>query len=332
MVKQFDPAERSDDTALEDRVREALRREAATVEPSGHSLQAIQARTAHGAAGRTRGRWYAGGAVLATAAAVAAIALVGTGDLGLGDGDTTAPAAPGQPAQTQALPIFYLDSSPERRGEPGSVTRDDPGLYREIHEVGVDGERVEAAVRELAGSVPNDADYTNPWQDVSVGSVDVQPREVVVAVNALPPAGPGHAAALQALAHTVQAAAETGDVVRVVVELDDGTTAATVTAGDPVSTYAGIWVTTPVQGATVDSPVTFSGLAATFEGNVAYEISRGDRVVASGATIAEGGMGSWSEWSFTERLQPGDYTVTAFDVDPALGGRRDVETKDFTVR
>ena len=325
MVKRYDD---SGHAAFENLVRTALHREAEAVEPS-EGLQAIQARTARAATGRSRRRWVTTGAVLATAAAVTAIVLAG--EIGFGDGDdTAAPAGPGSGA-TRAVQVFYLDSTPEKRGEPGSVSVDDPGLYRETHLVEADGDRVEAAVRELLSSAPEDSDYRNPWAGITLNSVDVAhgANRVVVDVSAVPDPASVGGPADQALAHTVSAA--TGGAPLVVVEVDGRPDGRDLRAGDPVSTFARIWVSTPEQGVTVTSPVRFTGLAATFEGNVAYEIRRGAQVVARGATTSASGLG-WSEWSFTQRLRPGDYTLVAFDEDPALGGRRDIDTKDFTVR
>lgn len=327
MVKRYDDSDHSDHAAFEDLVRAALRREAEAVEPS-EGLHAIRSRTARAATGRARRRWVTTGAVLATAAAVTAIVLAGA--IGLGDGDdTAAPAGPG--GATRAVQVFYLDSTPEKRGEPGSVSVDDPGLYRETHLVEADGDRVEAAVRELISSAPEDGDYRNPWAGITLNSVDVAPgaNQVVVDVSAVPDPSSVGGPADQALAHTVSAA--TGGTPLVVVEVDGRPDGRDLRAGDPVSTFARIWVSTPEQGASVTSPVRFTGLAATFEGNVAYEIRRGAQVVARGATTSASGLG-WSEWSFTQRLRPGDYTLVAFDEDPALGGRRDIDTKDFTVR
>jgi Immunoglobulin-like domain of bacterial spore germination len=328
MVSDFRPEHSADDAAFERLVREALRHEADVVEPSGAGLGAIWARTTRGRpAGRARAGWLAGAsAALATAAAVTAIALVGSGELGTTDGDSPGPV--GRPADLQSLQVFYLDGVPERIGEPGSETVDDPGLYREVHQVAVPGNPVEPAVRELVSSTPADVDYVNPWSGTDVRSVDVQANRVVVEVDA-PPVTGYEGPAQQQLAHTVTAAA--GRDVAVVLRTANRTYRPTHAA--PASeAFARIWVDTPQQGVAVDSPVRFTGMAATFEGNVAYEILRSDRVVASGATISRGGMGVWSGWSFTERLRPGAYRLVVFDEDPALGGRRDVDTKDFTVR
>lgn len=327
MVRTFDDGARRRDEEFEQQVRDALRTEAETVEPSAGGLREIQARTAGGAARRARTRWFAGGtAALATAAAVTAIALAGSLDLGLGGPEETGPAAPA--GSEQALAIFYLDSTPERRGEPGSVTLADPKLYREVHQVAVSGSRVEAAVRELATSTPEDLDYVNPWAGTTIESVRMEDERVVVEADGVPTRprfGPG-----QQLAHTVRAATNRDLPVVVVV---DGVETAPVRPETPLEAFAGIWVTTPEHRSTVSSPVTFAGNAATFEGNVAYEITRQSdgKVVADGATITQGGMGVWSEWSVTEELAPGTYVVTAFDEDAALGGRRDVDTKTFTV-
>jgi hypothetical protein len=328
MVKQFADRNTPDGhDAFEDQVRGALHREAETIEPSGHGLDAIQARTRGGAAGRARARWFgAGAAVLASAAAVAAIAVIGSSDLGLGPRPGSEPAAPA--GDTSPLAIFYLDRTPEKRGEPGSASVDAPGLYREVRKVTVDTTAVEAAVRELVSSRPEDPDYTNPWVGTTVNSVEVGQDTVRVDVDAVP-AGAAPESIAQQMAHTVQSAV--GRRVEVAVS-EQGKPVVDTVAAAPLGTYANIWVTTPEQGSTVGSPVAFSGMAATFEGNVAYEVLRGGQVVASGATITNGGMGVWSEWSFTERLAPGDYTLVAFDEDVALGGRRDIDTKSFTVQ
>jgi hypothetical protein len=328
MVKHLDgPDAPEGPDAFEERVREALHRETDTVEPSGGGLGAIQARTAS-AGRRARTRWVTGGAaVLATAAAVTAIAVVGSTGLGLGPDPAPQPAPPpaGEAAEGPPLQIFYLDSTPEQRGEPGSVTVDDPGLYRELRPAPAGGDRVEAAVRELAASQPTDPDYLNPWDQATVRSVRVETDQVTVDVSR-PPRGE---APEQQLAHTVAAALGRSVPVRL---LEDGDPVDTIEPAPAVGTYAAIWVLEPEQGSAVTGPVRFSGMAATFEGNVAYEILRGGEEVASGATTSRGGMGVWSQWSFTERLEPGDYTLVAFTEDPALGGRRDIDTKSFTVR
>jgi hypothetical protein len=322
---------------FEARVREALRWEAETFEPSSEGLLAIRERTGHVAggardagagAGGARVRWFGGGAaVLATAAAVTAIAVVGSSDLSV----DLQPGPAGPATDTVPVQLYFLDSTPEKRGEPGYVSVAAPGLYRETHEAPAGSDPVQAAVRELVRATPSDPDYVNPWEGITVSSVRSTPGGAVVDVSAVPASGKQRESALQALAHTVAAAGSAGDATRVSVEVN-GQPATTVGAADPVGTFAGIWVLTPEQGTTVHSPVAFSGMAATFEGNVAYEIRNADGVVADGATITRGGMGVWSPWSFTQRLAPGSYTLTVFDEDPALGGRRDVDTKTFTVQ
>ena len=316
---------------FEGRVRQARRGEAETVEPSGEGLYAIRERTGRGGAGRARARWFGGGAaVLATAAAVTAIVVVGSSDLGV----DLQPGPAGPATDTVPVQLYFLDSTPEKRGEPGSVIVAAPGLYRETHEAPAGANPVETAVHELVRTSPTDPDYVNPWEGITVSSVRSTRAGAVVDVGALPSSGKQRDSALQALVQTVAAAGSTGNATRVSVEVN-GQPTTTVAAADPVGTFAGIWVLTPEQGTTVHSPVAFSGMAATFEGNVAYEIrdagGAGD-VVASGATITTGGLGVWSPWSFTERLAPGQYTLTAFDEDPALGGRRDIDTKAFTVQ
>ena len=102
-------------------------------------------------------------------------------------------------------------------------------------------------------------------------------------------------------------------------------------AGDD-SVLATVLIESPAQGATVPTPFTVTGRAATFEANVVWELKRGDATVRNGFTTAQECC-TLSPYSFTVTAPPGDYTLVVHDTDESdgegIGTSQD--TKDITV-
>ncbi|MPZ59720.1 MAG: hypothetical protein GEU93_00200 [Propionibacteriales bacterium] len=324
---------------LERRVREALEHEARRVEPR-EGLAEIRARTTVSSAGRRRRRrtssrrWWAaaGAAALATAATILAVMTIG----GEGPRVTPGPPDPADPRPTEAVgtvpaEIYYLDATPETKGEAGSEGPDLPRLYRETHLVpDLEEGPAHAAAQELLTAAPEDPDYTNPWLelDAEVNSVDVTDDVITVDLTAAPDPGRDQSPVVSQLEWTVRRAA--GAKADVVVQVDGEPRFEEVDPPDPLADLAAIWINKPAQDDAVSSPVTFRGMAAVYEGTVVLELRREGRVIDTWPTTARVGF-EWSPWSETRRLDPGNYTLTAFAEDTALGGRRDIDTKDFTV-
>ncbi|GAB3995447.1 Gmad2 immunoglobulin-like domain-containing protein [Nocardioides marmoraquaticus] len=81
---------------------------------------------------------------------------------------------------------------------------------------------------------------------------------------------------------------------------------------------APVTVETVADGAAVPSPVTVTGLAATFEGTVTWRLLDGDEVVREGFTTAEQCC-TPSPYSFELDAPPGDYVLEVGETDPSDG-------------
>jgi hypothetical protein len=77
-------------------------------------------------------------------------------------------------------------------------------------------------------------------------------------------------------------------------------------------------IASPGAGSTVASPFVVQGRAATFEGNVQWELRQGSTVVERGFTTA-GECCTLSPYSFSVRAEPGDYTLVVHDEDVSDG-------------
>ena len=330
----------------DDRLRTLFDDAVSDVEPRG-GLDRIQARTAT----RTRRPWVwgAGGAVLATAATVAAVAMLtsgpGTTDAGPGPAPASQPSHPQQTSATEPPGGTPVTVSVYYAGDTTRGTR----LFKETHQVAMDNPALAAARLAVEGAA-SDPDYRTLWpQGTQVTAVsfdgigDQGTATVALAGEGLTakPAGTGHGSlALQQLAYTVQDALG----VRARLELSvDGTPADTV-LGQPVSqgvetqsaddVQSPVQIDSPADGATVDRTFTVTGRAAAFEANVQWELMQGDTAVEQGfPTAAE--CCTLSPFSFAVTAPgPGDYTLVVHDEDASGGeGSGPVkDTKRVTVR
>jgi hypothetical protein len=96
---------------------------------------------------------------------------------------------------------------------------------------------------------------------------------------------------------------------------------------------AQVQITSPGEGAEVDSPFTVTGRAAAFEANVQWELMEGNTQVKHGFTTAEECC-TLAPYSFEVTAPPGTYTLVVHDEDPS-GGEGPApwqDTKEITVR
>ena len=91
-----------------------------------------------------------------------------------------------------------------------------------------------------------------------------------------------------------------------------------------------IVIDTPTQYATVQSPVHVEGGANVFEANLSWQILQGGQVVQQDYTMTSSGH-AFSPYSFEVDLNPGNYTLRAYEASPEDGSPMFVETKQFTV-
>ncbi len=346
----------------EERLRALLDDAVSDVEPRP-ALDAIRSRT------RVRPMstrpWFlaAGAAVVATAATIAAFAVIGNdaGTTSSTPGPATSPsraAVPSEPTSTSttsaeaepvpadaAVPVYYL-------GQTGQG----PRLYREFHP-GTGADPLTTAVNDAVSRTPDDPDYATPWPPLTAATAtfDGIGNDGQITVNlggdpqdSLHDRPPGMSRqtaqlAVQQLVYTAQAATQTTAPVQFTLfgERTDQLLGVPVSEplgrADESSTLAQVWIISPSEGDTVTSGFTVKGVGAFFEANVVWELRQGDKVVASSAKsgpVMAQECCTMAPYTFTVDAPPGDYTLVVTDED-ASGGEGPApfqDTKNITVR
>jgi hypothetical protein len=336
----------------EDELHRLLDDAVSDVEPRG-GLDAIRSRTK---VSPMRARpWYlgVGAAVVATAATIAAVAVVG-GDAGRpasepGFADSPSEAAPASsdpggeespstkesepPTSSVAIPVYYVGDSPMG-----------PRLYREFH-TGDGGDPLGTALEHAVSQAPEDPDYTVPWPTGTAvsGSVGADGTDDAgkIAVDVTSPGGEDLQArpagmsretaemAVQQLVWTAQAAVQSSAPVQVTLDGDRTDRLLGVPVGEPLvradelSTLSLVIVTSPSEGQEVTDSFRAEGIGSSFEATVPWQIRRGDAVVKEGFSTASGWMDRLYPWRTdaidVSDLEPGEYTFVALTDDPSGG-------------
>ncbi|WP_341231916.1 Gmad2 immunoglobulin-like domain-containing protein [Nocardioides salarius] len=319
------------------------------VEPTDR-LDEIRARTTSPGPQR---RWvYAGGAALAAAAAVTAVAVLGPGTTPTSAPDpaeqpsatttpstspstdppptsTTAPTTPTTPpvAESVTAAVYYLGDTP--RG---------PRLYREFQAVPGDGSvPLAPAVRAAVEGDPDDPDYRSPWAGTGATLTGATGDAEIVMVDLtgdlrLRPVGldPAEAAlAVEQVVRTAQAAV--GSTAPVQLLLDGERTdqllgvpvAEPLAQGEDLDVLALVSISDPAEGQQVEGTFTARGRASSFEATVPWEVRDATgAVVLDGFSTAEGWMERLYPWEAqvdVSGLEPGRYTFVAMTSDPSDG-------------
>ena len=324
------------------RLRQLLESSMAGVEPDDRLNQILQRTKVTTMSARRSWMFGAGGAALATAAVLTAVAMIGN------PLDNTAEPQPGtttptptqsvepthatEPTETtapsgRAVPVYYVGDTPHG-----------PRLYREF-DPGTDGtDPVMTAVSAAAAGTALDPDYRSAWpQDTTVLSVDATPDLITIDLQGNlhdRPAGMTKAEAelaLQQLIYTAQAAYGEG---RVPVQfLLDGSHT-DLLLGEPASeglseapqidVLALVNLSDPSEGQQVSGTLHVTGVACTFEANVPWQLLQGTKVVDSNAFMAEQGCDGVKLYPFAgdidlSGLAAGTYTLRIQEDDPSDG-------------
>ncbi|WP_214403325.1 Gmad2 immunoglobulin-like domain-containing protein [Pseudonocardia lacus] len=278
------------------------------------------------------------------AGAVAAAALIGAALAGCTDGDAAAVPVPtiaagptpaaalptGEPSAERALPVYYI-----------ADTGDGPRLYREFHQVSSADPATDAVGEMLGADSGLDPDYRSHWPPTAAlrGPVTTGDGLITVDLTGLGPEPVDQSLApmvVQQLVFTVQAALQSVDPVRILVDgepVDDlwgVPTADPVRRGDTLRLRSLVQIDEPADGATVGQEVAVAGEAAVFEGTVRWEVLRGDQVVQTGYTTTAEGQ-KFSPYRFTVQLGRGEYVVRVSEDDASDGEGRAVLTDDKTI-
>jgi hypothetical protein len=335
---------------------QTLSEEAAMVEPTPGSLQAIQQRTHKS---RARDPWVLGafGAGLATAAVITAVVLVSTNDGGPDSATppattqpdettSTQPTESGEPTQTTVEPIAMHDGVYDPTADAANQftlsyvgpkpdnARLSPRLFSETHTVAEPGDDPQlAAVHEFLTSTPIDPDYRTLWPEgVDIEAItkqsDVTSFDLVTDgdIETFWDNEKNRDLALQALARSAGLTDGTfgyslngiSDDVAYSVQPDDDVRA---------------WLTIDniVEGQPVSNPVTVQVSGNVYEGNVNWILLTSDGVeVDSGFTTTS--MGMWTQADIDlGTLDAGNYTIKAVEYSMEDGSIQNVDDKTFTV-
>ena len=350
----------------DDAMRRLLHDAVDDVEPRD-SLHEIRSRTRSQSTSRPW-VWGVGGAVLASAATFAAIAMLG------GTGGTTTAPDPGfagspaatatseptpteepsvttapPPAETVAVPVYYVGDTPQG-----------VRLYREFQEARDAGSPASVAADRAVRVAPRDPDYRTDWpMGTRVSTVTVEGD--VAVVNLEGPSVPEGdytglrerpaemtqeqaAMAIEQVIYTVQAALQERLPVQFLINGERTDMVLGVPTAEPLAegnvneTLSLVMVTTPESGAEVSGSFVAEGIANSFEATVPWELRQGDTVVLKGFATAEGAMDKLYPWRTdpidVSDVDPGEYTFVAMTSDPSGGAEGNgpyVDSKQITV-
>lgn len=326
------------------------------VEPDD-ALETLRARTKVSSM-HDRRPWFlaAGGAVLATAAVVTAIAFASGSLTGSSpDPDPThgpvtqepsEPASPDDPTSIDeprtASPVYFAGDTP-----------DGVRLYREFQSQEATSDPLLYSANAAVQGTPLDADYRVLWPAPSAVIDATWDGDIArIDLSGVPldrPAGMTEEEAriaVQAVVYSAQAAIGEG---RVPVQLlVDGQPSATVLgqptseslSNDPVlQTLARVSLTTPSEGQVVTGDtLDVSGVANSNEANIVVRVQRweGTEVMNEDPFTATGWLDDklfpfWGSIDISA-YPPGDYVITARTDDPSGLGMSHTDSKRFTVK
>jgi len=340
------------DSRDELRLRNLLESTMAGVEPDDR-LSQIRSRTKVTAMStRPSWLWGAGGAAIATAAVITAVAMIGNplkqtsdpGPLGtptVTDTQTSPTQAtePTEPTQTvvpggPVVGVYYLGDTP--RGLR---------LYREFQVAVGASDPLTGAVNQAVSAQPVDPDYSNPWPAGTQAYADYNGDVITVTVESADagsgnlhdrPAGMSQeeaGLAIQQVIYTAQGGLGEG---RVPVQfLLDGEhtdqllgeqVGEPLANDDPMSVLSLVNLSEPTEGQAVSYGGTLhvTGVACTFEANVPWTLFHGDEPIVNGFFTAAEGCGGVKLFAFEDdielgQLSRGTYTLAIQEDDPSGG-------------
>jgi hypothetical protein len=311
-----------------------------------------------------------GGAVVATAATVAAVAALGGSPQNTAqDPDPATSQTPTQePSPTEAdepteqsEPAEPSESPSEPPGSaaeftlPSYFVRDTPQglrLAREFSTIAGDVDPQRDAVRIAVLGRALDPDYRTLWPSGSnVGAVSASGETITVDLlgdlHDRPVSMSQEEAelAVQQVIYSAQAVVGQGRLpVQLTLNGEPTDEVLGVPASEPLANapendvLALVSVSSLSEGETVRDRFVVSGIANSFEATVPWQVRQGDQVVAEGFATADGWMDKLYPWTTqvnVSKLAPGTYTFAAMTDDPsggAEGAGPTEDTKTITVK
>lgn len=217
-------------------------------------------------------------------------------------------------------------------------------LYREFARVVVAPDPITASLRALVTSKPKDPDYTSLWPaNTKINSVSISGNKATIdlTLGKMNVGSEGEALAIAQLVWTATAANPSVTKISLTV---DGRTVESIaghvdatkpfTRGPAYAVVAPVWITSPEEGA-VKSAIgfTLSGLASTFEANVAWKVFQNGILIQQGSTVAGEAAPAWTPWSvLISGLAPGEYQFAAMEYSAKDGSLVAQDTKNATLK
>jgi hypothetical protein len=338
------------------RLRDVLSQEARAISPSADGLSMIREKIR--ARRYDRRGWVRtfqiGGAGLATAA-IAVIAVIAVQHKSGSGKDnpniavaasTPAPAVPAastppaSAAPVSSAPsqypvwVYYVD----KRKDPQQL------LFRESTSWPSSPQHtfVKDAVNAMLATAAQDPDYTSYWPagTTLISANIVNDTTAVINLSSEAADGPTGQGAISAqqLLYTIIAAAPKIDGLQLqiagqpVTSLWGSPLDPTIAALPPWQVWGHVWVTQPLENATVASSVNIGGEASVFEGAVHWQILRNGGLLKQGVAQASVGAPDRGTWSVTvSGLAPGPYLLKAYEVSAKDGSVTYLDDKMFTV-
>jgi hypothetical protein len=313
------------------------------VNPHGRPADVRAAAAGHrGSHTATARRWVP----LTLAAAVATVAVIGGtawfADQDHGDPTVSGPTAPQRSNGTDQ------DSSSTAPGNPVQVpayyageAAAGPRLFHELHSVNAQGrDALQVAVDEALTRPPNDPDYRPSALVGATAKVTAEGGLITIDLSDVPVgSSAGGEIALQALVWTADAATGTDAPVQFLRDGDQVDDLLGVDTSRPLarassdSVLSPVTILTPGDDARLPTRFDVTGEAATFEGNVVWELKRGATVVRSGYTTTQE-AGVQSPYAFQVSATPGDYLLVVHDTDESGGEGVGItqDTREISVR
>lgn len=281
----------------------------ADVEPDDR-LDEIRARTASPSRSAARPWFYAAGAtVLATAATVAAFAVLGD------DGaDEAGPSHHAHDPQTQLVAAYYVGDTPYG-----------PRLFREFDQAPA-GDPLDAALDRIQRPA-TDPDYSTPWDADSFTGATVDEGVITVHIGSIDPSVDASQLGVQQVIYTLQGAL--GERLPVRFVEDNGFVyLGPMDAATQTDVLSLVSVSDPAQGNEYQGSFMARGVANSFEATVPWEIRgegpRGGVILKRGSAMASAAEGDrlypWETTIDISDLAPGTYTFVAKTDDPTGEG------------
>lgn len=213
-------------------------------------------------------------------------------------------------------------------------------LYREFVRLEVTPDPITAALTALIAGQPKDSDYVTLWpKETKINSVVVANDKATIDLT-LGKMNVGAEAESMAIAQLVWTATAANTQVKRIQLTVDGKIVESIaghvdatkpfTRGLTYEVLAPVWITSPEEGAKVSAQgFKLSGMASTFEANVAWKVFQNGKLVQQGSTTAAEAAPAWKPWSVSiAGLAPGEYMFIAMEFSPKDGSLIAQDTKN----